>query len=709
MVEFINAVKEQSLNLYKTGKLFRVNAEHLFQKYLEAFDKVDNPTFRDPNSSTHNCNNCHNFIRRYGNMVAIDENNQIITLFSNLNVSEKYKKVADSLDVYLKTCKIVNVFFETYNELNSLPYEKYNTKQQTYRLGIDKNHKQYSKDEVDKFGVVNTEKIYTFNHFHLDLPTNFVDKSGKSIESIMADYRDKFAVFFRAMEEISIDTFNLAIDLINQGSLLDGTSHIGVLNAILPWKKDYDKLADNKKENFCWLATYTMNESLAKFRSNLIGQFLIELTEGKELNKACEDWNKRVDPVNYHKAKSPITKKQIEEAKKFVQENGYEESFIRRLATLDDIKANEIIHITRDNNKVKPVSIFDNVKAPSTRHKRSEFDKVEEVSIDKFLKDILPTCSSIEAYLENRMDGNLCNITTSNVKESKPIFKWKNNYSYTFNGNIAGKSMIKEAVKSRGGKTEGIVNIRLAFPTTVSDYDLHVIEPTGFHIYYHNRRQVANSSGMLDLDAQGADGHFPPEKRVENVIYTNGNKMPKGKYLVYVHNYNERDKEFGFTLEIEINGEVTTFNYNKFLKEKDKVDVCYIDYNGTEFNIIPIIPVSQSNSISKELWGLETNNFHKVNLVCLSPNHWEDNEVGNKYYMFMLEGCKNPNQVRGFHNEHLIQDLLQHRKVMDVLGNSVLIEPSNDQLAGIGFNSTVKDELILKLSGSFKRVIKVKF
>ena len=31
------------------------------------------------------------------------------------------------------------------------------------------------------------------------------------------------------------------------------------------------------------------------------------------------------------------------------------------------------------------------------------------------------------------------------------------------------------------------------------------------------------------------------------------------------------------------------------------------------------------------------------------------------------------------------------------------------QIAGIGFNSTVKDELIVKVSGSHKRVLKIKF
>ena len=77
----------------------------------------------------------------------------------------------------------------------------------------------------------------------------------------------------------------------------------------------------------------------------------------------------------------------------------------------------------------------------------------------------------------------------------------------------------------------------------------------------------------------------------------------------------------------------------------------------------------------------------------------------------MLEGCKTDKDVRGFHNENLLPDLLKHKKVMEVLGNTNLIKiTSNEkQLSGIGFNSTVKDEVIVKIQGSHKRMLKIKF
>lgn len=105
----------------------------------------------------------------------------------------------------------------------------------------------------------------------------------------------------------------------------------------------------------------------------------------------------------------------------------------------------------------------------------------------------------------------------------------------------------------------------------------------------------------------------------------------------------------------------------------------------------------------------ETNNFHKVNLICKSPNHWGENQVGNLHYMFMLDDCKSDSSIRSFHNENLLPDLLKHRKVMEVLGATNMIESNEKQLSGIGFNSTVKDELIVKLKGSHNRMLKIKF
>jgi len=457
-----------------------------------------------------------------------------------------------------------------------------------------------------------------------------------------------------------------------------------------------------------------MEERVAKFRNTLIGVLCVELTEGMELNKACENWNKRVDPVNYHKATAPITQKQIAEAKKFVQENGYEQSFKRRLATLDDIKASEILHLNSGDGKVKDVSMFDSVKASSTRHKRSEFKTLEEVPIDKFMADILPSCTSVEVYVENRMDGNLVTLTKAVDDAAKQITKWNGesrNYSWTFNGNLAGKSQIKQAVKDAGGNVEGVLNFRLAWNDgdgqDSSDLDAWAQEPdhtrigysTGFRKDKNGLRTAA--SGQLDVDNMNPQGKLA----VENITWVEKSRMRDGKYLLWVHQYSSRNSQ-GFKAEIEFDGGIYSYEYTTALGLNASVPVAEVTLKDAQFSIKHLLPETHS---SKEVWGLETNQFHKVNLICKSPNHWGENAVGNQHYMFMLTDCKVDVPVRGFHNENLLPDLLKHKKVLEVLGATNMIEPSNMQLSGVGFNATVRDELVVKCAGTHKRMLKIKF
>ena len=704
MQELKNLMQSQLEKMAATGKLFRskITGKEVWDLYLSSFE--DDPIFRDPESSTHNCNLCGNFIRRYGNIVALDEEYKIISLWDLdlVLVPEEYTPSCRAVSKSLREAAIQDVFFETFEELNSLPYEKCSKSHEHFRLGIDKNVKQYTREEAEKFGRVNVKDIYTFHHLHLDLPKAFVDMSGKSVEAIMGSFRDDKNVFQRAMESISADTLVLVQDLINQGSLLDGTTHQYKLAIILPLKQEYDMMPTSVRDNWCWAQAYRFQ--YAKFRNELIGVLCSELSEGMNINEACLNWNKRVDPANYMKATAPITGKQIEEAKKFVEDNGYGESFARRFAILDDVKASEVLHSNVGTGALKKVSVFDNVKATSTRHKRNEFDGVEEVQIEKFMNDILPGCTAVHVYLENRHEGNLVSLTTADNPDSKPIFKWANNYSWTYKGNLAGKSQIKEEVKSKGGKVDGVLRFSMMWADgngDNSDLDLHCMEPNGEHIYYGHKVSY-RTGGNLDIDITNPNGKLS----VENITYPSLSKMTNGKYQLFINQYFARSSK-GFKAEIEFDGQLYSYSYDRPVSRN--VEVAEVTLENGQFSIEHKLPAVDGVGVVKEIYGLETNQFHKVNLLCLSPNYWGTNNVGNRHFFFMLQGCKADAPIRGFHNENLIPELLEHRKVMEVLGATSTIPPTDKQLSGLGFNATVRDELIVKLEGNFKRTIKLKF
>lgn len=713
MKQLQQKIQQQFNKMAATGRLFRsvVPGSQVWETYLASFE--DDPVFRDPASSLHNCNLCKNFIRRYGNIIAVIDN-KVVSIW-DVEVpegEEEFIPVVEKLSALLRDSIIKDVFFETWNELNGLNYEACKKTNPTFRLGLASNNKLYNAEEAKKFGVVKEGEIRTFHHIHVDLPVAFVDMSGKSVEQIMGEYRDAHNVFVRAMMEIPLDTLLLVRDLINQGSLLDGATHLYKVEQFIPLKEQWDALSLVEKDPWCWITSYGL--PFAKFKNELIGVLCTELAEGKELNEACQAWNKRVDPANYMKATAPITKKQIEEAKKFVEENGYEASFDRRLATLDDIKVSEILHVNTGDGKIKSVSIFDSVKpAKSTRHKRSEFEGVEEVGIEKFMKDILPTCTSIEAFLTNDKEGNMVALTTAGSPDSKPIFKWDNNYSWTYNGNLAGKSQIKEAVKERGGSIDGALRFSMIWndgdKTDNSDLDAWCEQADGIEIgYWHVYRKdhgnkFTSCSGQLDLDNTHPSGKLA----VENIYFTNLSQMKDGVYRFWVNQFAARNSQ-GFKCEIEFDGEIFTYEYNQPVR--GNVQVAEVTLKKNVFSIKHLLPETSS---TKEVYGLPTNEFHKVNLVCLSPNHWEGNNVGNKHYFFMLDGAKVPTSIRGFHIENLSPVLLPHKRTLEVLGTTHVIQPEKQAkqkvLSGLGFNATIPETLIVRLSGSHKRIMRIRF
>ena len=140
------------------------------------------------------------------------------------------------------------------------------------------------------------------------------------------------------------------------------------------------------------------------------------------------------------------------------------------------------------------------------------------------------------------------------------------------------------------------------------------------------------------------------------------------------------------------------------------VIVAIVTLKNGEFSIEHKLPNSVS---SKEVWGVTTNNFVPVSTVMYSPNYWNQQDgIGHRHYFFMLQGCKNPTTPNGFYNEFLKEDLREHRKVFEALGAKMMVDPSDDQLSGLGFSATKRNDLVVKVQlrdDSDAKVIRIKF
>jgi hypothetical protein len=262
---------------------------------------------------------------------------------------------------------------------------------------------------------------------------------------------------------------------------------------------------------------------------------------------------------------------------------------------------------------------------------------------------------------------------------------------------------MKERVKAAGGSVEGVLCCRLAWDYK-DDLDFHMYEPGAGHVWYGSRHSIRG--GRLDVDANGMDGirEYP----VENIFYASSAHMRSGAYVLTVQNFfrREPDKK-GFEVEIEFGGVTHHMTYERALLQRAEIKVAEIQYNPkTGFSIIESLPTS---SASKPFWGINTQTFVPVSVLMQSPNHWDSCGVGNRHYFFMLDGCVNAGQARGFYNEFLRSDLDAHRKVIEMVGAKMRTDESAQQLSGLGFNSTQRNTLTCRVTGSFTRTLNIMF
>lgn len=228
------------------------------------------------------------------------------------------------------------------------------------------------------------------------------------------------------------------------------------------------------------------------------------------------------------------------------------------------------------------------------------------------------------------------------------------------------------------------------------------IEPTGgIHIYYGSKLSL-KTSGNLDIDIRTPNGNLA----VENITYPQLHNMLNGTYKLFVRQFSARNSK-GFKAEIEFDGQLYSYTYDRPVH--GDIQVAEVTLKDGQFTIKHLLPCKEGEGVSKEIWGLKTGQFHKVNLVCTSPNHWGDNNIGTKEYFFMLQDCKTPDAMKAFHVDQLNSELMANRKAIDLLGNYKTVEPTDKQLSGIGFNSTVRDEVVVKVKGSHQRVLKIQF
>lgn len=643
--------------------------ETLYATYQNAFPKGSNDIFRK--RPVHDCSCCSQAIRAMGNVVAFIDG-QIETIWDvQIPTEPVYQQVASKMANLIRSWQIDDQYLHYSNQ-----------------IGTDRSPE-----------VIDGETIY-WEHFAAELDSKFVMPEDE-IAPYLSKRRGIRDVFVRGLQTITPAAIDTVVDLLANGSLYRGEEKESNLTAFREAVVAYNKIK-GELPRLMWAlnAVDKMHPAIARMRNTSMGTLLVDIEEGVDLEDAVKKYEKIMAPENYQRTTAIITKAMKDKAEKFVKAEGIEDSLHRRHAKPTDITVNNVLFTNRKARSLIAGSVFDELEVATAK---PDFSRVESVSIEDFLTKILPKAEALELFMDNTHTGNLVSLTAPVYADAKPILKWDNNFCWSYNGEVT--DSIKEKVKAAGGVVEADLCCRLAWWNT-DDLDIHMEEPNGTRINFRDRVSP-DTGGQLDIDMNSPSA-VKTNTPVENIFYKDRSRLRDGTYTVRVNNYQMRERSNGgFEVNLDFMGRVWRFNTEKHLKSDETMTVVKFKFNKkTGIEIVESIPFTTKSTVE---WGVTTQSWTPVNMVMLSPNHWDDNKVGNKHWFFMLDGCLNPEPVRGFYNEFLSDGFREHRKVFEILGAKIKAPNSDQQLSGLGFSSTQRNHVMCRVSGAFNRVIKIVF
>ncbi len=649
-----------------------VEGDDLYDAYLAAFPEGTNPIFRK--RTEHDCATCKQFIRRAGNVVTVNNMGRVVTVWDDAaeRAPHPYREVAAAMREAVLARAIVDLF-------------RVSTKEPSFGAAISR-----SQDKA-------TLEVFSWHHLHTgEIPRALrVASPGE----VCGTYRTTVEVFARGLTELTPEAVKTVRELIDGNNLYRGEEHKRAVEAFATAQCAYLALNETDRRTFCWARA---NDPSARFRNTVIGTLVVDLSNGVDLETAVRSFESKVAPQNYKRPTALITPGMVAKAMETLVELDLESALERRLAKITDISVGDVLWVDGAARPLMKGGIGEALMAHVQKTQSTNVDAgaAEEVTMEDFMTKILPTAKGVEVLFKGTHFGNLMVLTAPVHPEPKRLFRWDNDFSWSYAGNVA--DSIAERVKKAGGKVDGaLLRVSLSW-SNFDDLDLHIYEPVGRgsagalgKIYYGAK--VGWTGGVLDVDMNA--GHGTTREPVENIVWTR--RVPDGAYRVVVNQFNQREtSDPGFVVEVENGGKLSHFSFNTAMRQREDVVACVIHMeSGVIKRVDGCDHRISGTTIKQTKWGLTTEQFVKVSAVTRSPNYWGDNAVGNRHTFFVLDGCECDETMRGFYGEFLHPRLEPHRKVFEVIGDKTKCAPTPGGIAGLGFSSTKRDSVLIRVRG----------
>lgn len=350
-----------------TSPLFRVAAKaDLFDVFLDAMD----PILRQ----SHNCSCCKSFLRRYGNLVTIEDGRPRSALF-NFEAEGIYAAPIAKLREAVESGKISSPF-------------------------------------VGHLSSWGTAEKGGFDHFCL----HQAPFTGKGWQ-VQAKRIQDMQTLSHALRDFPSDLVASAIALARSGALSRGEKFIAPLE-FLNRAREADRLT---RMNL----VATAPVGWCSPRSQVIGALLQDLKAG--LPDAAARFNSKLGGLDYQRPKAAPSAGSVAVAERLFDELGLAPALARRFALFEEIP--EFVWKPEVAGKEAGRGLFSDL-LPEAKIADMQLASVK-MSWTKFARDILPSTSSMQLLIPHLGDFVAC-VTGP---EEPPLFKWSHPRSmYRYHG-----------------------------------------------------------------------------------------------------------------------------------------------------------------------------------------------------------------------------------------------------------------------------------
>lgn len=144
---------------------------------------------------------------------------------------------------------------------------------------------------------------------------------------------------------------------------------------------------------------------------------------------------------------------------------------------------------------------------------------------------------------------------------------------------------IREEVQERGGNTNAYLRFSIMWNQhggDIVDLDAHAIQPDQEEIFYQSHMNHPTSmSGVLDVDDIRPQGIG-----VENIIWTDPQKMDDGTYTLFIRNY-DGGRNHGAKAEVAFNGHTWYYTIDEPIRKGKDIPIAQIKIinNNHKFSI----------------------------------------------------------------------------------------------------------------------------